>query len=357
MAFIVLSHACVHSNFQYSASTMSLNSLFVQWGYLGNLGVDIYVLISGYFLCRKSNHCQSLIRLFLQVWFYSLFLFFVCRYGFQHSYTAKDYLQVILPTIFQEYWFFTAYVVLGVFSPYVNHFLDKAGQKMHRNLLVSLFAIWILIPTVTRQEMYGGPLTQLLFFYCVGAYFRLYPDEVFRDKKTIARITTAAFVLLFASTVVLNYLGQYISLFQHRGKMFYGRDSLLIAVCAIGMFAIFANMKSFSKPFINAVASCTFGVYLIHDNPAMRHILWERIFKLAEKFYSPYLIIYILHSVIVVFCVSTLIEHLRQRIFDAQISSISARIAGKLGDSNKSEKNQQGERCDNVCEGRTEGIL
>ena len=55
MALIVLSHACVHSRFDLSSMGFGFNRLFVQWGCLGDLGVILFVLISGYFLCRKNT--------------------------------------------------------------------------------------------------------------------------------------------------------------------------------------------------------------------------------------------------------------------------------------------------------------
>ena len=89
MLMIVLSHICVHSGFDSTYSLLTVNRLFVQFGYLGNLGVVLFVLISGYFQCTAGFRPQSISRLLAQVWFYSVSLFLLCRFGFGFSYTEK----------------------------------------------------------------------------------------------------------------------------------------------------------------------------------------------------------------------------------------------------------------------------
>ena len=78
MGMIVLSHICCHSGFDYTYSLLSLNRLFVQFGLLGDLGVAVFLLISGYF--RSGFRTRALSRLLTQVWFYSVSLFLVCRF-------------------------------------------------------------------------------------------------------------------------------------------------------------------------------------------------------------------------------------------------------------------------------------
>ena len=57
----------------------------------------LFVLISGYFQCTAGFRPQSVTRLLAQVWFYSLSLFLVCRFGFGYPYTADMLWQVFLP--------------------------------------------------------------------------------------------------------------------------------------------------------------------------------------------------------------------------------------------------------------------
>ncbi len=312
MFFIVISHACVHSGFDAATSNILFNNLFVQWGVLGNLGVDIFVIITGYFLCTKPASHKSLGKLFVQLWFYSILLFLVCRFAFGYTYSLKSILTVILPTIFAEYWFFTAYVILALISPYLNILINHATKKQMEKFVLCMLAIWVLIPTFTKQRFFAGEIPQFIMFYMIGAYFRNYPDNFLKNKLYRTFLTIFSFALLFLSTFVLDFLGSKIALFQNRGIMFYNRNSLLVVGCAVGLFALSIYRKSFCNSFINLIAGCTFGVYLIHDNPAVRHLIWKKLLPLADYFDSPLLPLMILGAAIVVFSVSALIEFLRQ---------------------------------------------
>lgn len=311
MFFIVISHACFHSGFDTSSKPF-FNSLVVQWGVLGNLGVDIFVLITGYFLCVKPANHKSFGKLFVQLYFYSILIFFVCMFCFGYTYSLRAVLTAFLPTIFAEYWFFTAYLILALISPYLNILISNASRKQMEKFIVVLLIIWVLIPTFTKQGFFAGEIPQFIMFYMIGAYFRNYPDNFLKNKLYRTLLTISSFALLFLSTFVLDFLGTKIALFQNRGIMFYNRNSLLVVGCAVGLFTLAIYRKSFSNSFINLIAGCTFGIYLIHDNPATRDIIWKNLIRLSEYFESPWLLIMVLGAAIAVFSTSALIELLRQ---------------------------------------------
>lgn len=316
MALIVLSHACVHSRFDLSSMGFGFNRLFVQWGCLGDLGVILFVLISGYFLCRKNTNHRSVLKLLLQVWFWSLTLFLVSWLGFGHAYSLKGYLQVFFPTVFQEYWFFTAYIVLALLAPVINLVFQYLERRQLEKLLLLLLVLWSVIPTFTLQNMFGDTLAQMILFYLIGGYFRLYPDNFLQNRKLRWAMAIVPLVLLLLSTFAIDLLGTKISLLEGKGRIFYSRISVFAVCCAVGCFAVAVYSKPFHNRFVNAVASCTFGVYLIHDNPAVREILWLRIVKNAEYAASPILIVRIALSAALVYAVCVALEYLRIRFVE-----------------------------------------
>ena len=74
MLLIVSSHFSLHSGLPLEggyAGTHPFNVLWAQWlAFGGKLGVDIFVMISGYFLIAKCAHLKSLLRLILTTAFY-----------------------------------------------------------------------------------------------------------------------------------------------------------------------------------------------------------------------------------------------------------------------------------------------
>lgn len=331
MALIVLSHACFHSRFDLSSMDFGFNRLFVQWGGLGDIGVVIFVLITGYFQCQKRANYRSVLKLLLQVWFWSVVLFLVSWLGFGYSYSMKGYLQVFFPTVFQEYWFFAAYIVLALLTPVINLVFQNLERRQLERLLVLLLVLWSVIPTFTLQNMFGDTLAQMILFYLIGGYFRLYPNNFLRNQKLRWAMVIIPLVLLLLSTAAIDFLGTKISLLEGKGRIFYSRISVFIVCCAVGMFAVAVYSKPFYNRFINLLASCTFGVYLIHDNPVIREILWLRIVKNAEYAASPLLIVRIVLSAVAVYAVCTALEYLRLRLVEGKILSVANYAVRKVG--------------------------
>lgn len=330
MGMIVLSHICVHSGFDSTYSMMTVNRLFVQFGYLGNLGVALFVLISGYFQCTAGFRPQSVTRLLAQVWFYSLSLFLVCRFGFGYAYSREMLWQVFFPTIFNEYWFFTAYLVLLLLSPFLNVMLRSLTRQQHQTMLGVMVLLWSVIPTFTKQPMYAAEIPQFLLYYCLGAYFRLHPDNVFRKQGLRWAAAIGAFVLLYALTMVLGYCERFTPEAFGAALRFYDRNSLLILTAAAGLFSLAVYSKPFTNRLVNTVAGCTFGVYLIHDNPVVRSLLWKDWLNWNDYFTSGSFIPRLILSVLLVFTVCTLIEWLRQKTVAKPLEKLTDKLLGKL---------------------------
>ncbi|MBQ4565979.1 MAG: acyltransferase [Oscillospiraceae bacterium] len=330
MLLIVLSHICAHSGFVIDGGSVSLNRLLVQWGALGGLGNNLFVLISGYFLCTRGTKAPSLGKLFVQVWFYSISLFVVCKFAFDYDYSLIALAEVFLPTIFQEYWFFTAYVLLALLSPFLNLFLESVSKTGLRKLLLLAGVLWVLIPTFTRMQMGGNKLTHFMFLYLIGAYFRKYPENLFSRKGLRRLVTLASFALLFLSTLAFEVLGTKWSIFDSHGKFFFESNTLLVMGASLGLFSMAIYGKAFFNPLINGIAGCTFGVYLIHDNPAVRKLLWRQLLPHGAYMDSPFLIVGMLFSVTAVFLLCTGIEYLRQKTLAKPMLFLYEKVTGLL---------------------------
>ena len=63
MVFIVIFHYIYKSNFQYIELTV--NNLFIKSGwFLGELGVNLFMLITGYYLCKSKTSVKKFFKLF-----------------------------------------------------------------------------------------------------------------------------------------------------------------------------------------------------------------------------------------------------------------------------------------------------
>ena len=125
------------------AWTQIENSIF-------NAGVSIFVLISGYFGIRRST--QKLIELESTVIFYAVLSALVgCYFG-----KASILIKAFIPVSTNCYWFISCYILLMIFSPYINRAIDSMSELQHRQLLLLMSAVFLVAPTVIYYSVLGG---------------------------------------------------------------------------------------------------------------------------------------------------------------------------------------------------------
>ena len=58
----------------------------------------------------------------------------------------------------------------------------------------------------------------------------------------------------------------------------------MVVAISIELFIAFSRVKKFYSKCINVMASTTFGIYLIHDNPLVRPYLWFTLFDVQDAY-------------------------------------------------------------------------
>ena len=325
MLFIILSHSSVHGMLAGNQSELVMNTIALKWCILGNLGVDIYILISGYFLCEKKDSWKSMGRLLGQVWFYSILGLGIYTYACEHwgeQMSLTDIIYACFPTVCIEYWFFTVYIILLLLVPFINIALNHITQKQFQALIAIMLVWWSIIPSVTTWNMYGNEVLQFIMLYCIGAYFRKNPVNVFSKGVVRHLVTILSWAALLAVPVVVMKYGEMVPTIRNYELLLYGRNSIIVIGIAVGMFAIAAYSKPYASKFINIVGGCTFGVYLLHDNPLIRRIIWKIGFPNYEYLNSYTLIPRMLASVVIIFVIGVIVDYLRKIIFEKPMTKM-----------------------------------
>ena len=237
--------------------------------------VDIFVLISGYFLSQKRY--IDLIKpfkiisqvLIFQVAFY--FLAIVLK--FKEFSILKMLEMMILP----ENWYVVLYVSLLLVSPYINILLNRlfemGGVKKFIIVLIFLFSFYptvIDILFVIRGKeilglssigMYGSQsgytIVNFCLLYIIGAVIKQIQDKIIIPVKPL--------VLLFLGIVCFQFLWNYFE-YSLIGR-FTAEEycNPLVISEAVVLFIIFLKINIQSK-IINDLAKGVFTVYLVHGN-------------------------------------------------------------------------------------------
>lgn len=318
MFMIIAHHYSVHGHFEFIYGIRP-NNMLLDFLYLGGqIGVILFVLISGYYMIHSEFKLKKLFKLELQILFYSIIValfFYLFRCDSVGTLTVSNLVQSLFPTINYTYWFSTTYIVLYLMVPYLNKLLLSIKKKDFINLLILGLLGCILIPTFAGKDLGIGRVLYFAYFYSIGAYFKLYPIKA--KKLTWLLFSILSYFFLFLTTQCFQILANYDPSYSSSIYYFAGINSFIILFISISIFGFFQSFSIKNNRLINTIASTTFGIYLIHDNPYMRNFLWITVFKNNIYYFSHYLLIHALVSIILVFAICTLIDLCRQRFFQS----------------------------------------
>lgn len=313
MFMVLLGHYYVLSYFD-SGNTISFNLLGMQFlGAWSKVAVDIFVIITGYFLVNQIFRWNKVLKLLSCTYFWGIIILLL---GLVLGLSIKtDYIYKSIFPLTPLNWFARSYLLLYVSIPLFNKIINSVSKARLGQIIIALTTIFYTIPTLISTFISGGGyLTSYFTFgimYMIGAYIRKYGDEKL-DKISI--YTGIMSIILILASILWNDIhmheGLYIMYLAHKG------NSVVGLLAAIGIFTIFKNIKISYSPFINTLASTTFAVYLIHNNPIISDWLWNTVVQANNYFDSPFFLLHMVSITTLIFVFCSMIELIRLNIFN-----------------------------------------
>ncbi len=325
MLMIIFHHFAVHGNFSWDNATLSVPRFWYDFIIMGGkIGVNIFVLISGYFLVSDNGtlfNFKKILKFWGQIFFYSVGLFALSLLLGITDFSISGLIRSFFPiTLCNGWWFVGTYFVLFLIHPFLNVLLNGLNKKMYQALLVMLVIIWSLIPTFTATAYQGNNLLWFVCLYSIAGYVRLYGLNAKLSAKHYFLIWLVSSAVTYASRVLLIILGTKSSFLSKCSSYFYdqvyNQEQITVLIASLSLFMLFLGIKLNYNKWINIIASTTFGVYLIHDNNVLRSFLWIDLFENSKYQNSLLLIPYSIIVVLIVFIVCALIDICRQKIFE-----------------------------------------
>ncbi len=330
MLGIIATHFVYHGGFRFASDTITVNRLYQQFLFTGgNLGVNLFVLISGYFLVTSHGiKTEKLLKMWLQVFTYSVVLYLIFMAA-GRPLSVKELVQSLLPITFSQWWFASTYFVMYLLSPFVSKLLRALDRKTYQRMLVLTGILWCLIPTVTASDFQSNQLLWFFVLYAFAGYVRLYGIQAGSAKRCLL-CAAAACALTFLSVIVFDILGTHLPVFADHALYGYHMQRLPVAATSVLVFLGFSKINIGCRKTANTIAAATFGVYLIHDNRFVREFLWHTLFRQADFAGSPWLIPYSIAVVLSVFICAAGIELARQRLLERACRKPLNRLAAWL---------------------------
>ena len=182
---MIVAHHYAAFGFYAEELAFSRNKIFVDiFGMAGHVGVDLFVLISAYFMATARFRLKKLLMLMGNVWFYSLGITAVFLLTGLAAPGREVLKQAIFPLLTSCYWFASYYVLLMLFSPFLNAMTARLDRRSHGALCLLCVALCMLLPEFLHLRFADGLLPMFLTLYLCGAWCRFYVPA----EKRIGRI-------------------------------------------------------------------------------------------------------------------------------------------------------------------------
>lgn len=301
----------------------SNNSLFIYlFGMWGKTGINCFVLITGYFMCKSQITLNKFLKLYLWVITYQIIVAAIFLMAGRQQITWETTLILFPFRSIHSDSFVSAFMVWWLFIPFLNTLIENIDRKKHLLLIIMLvtaFTIYSTIPQILSLQGIN-PICWFSTLYIIAAYLRKYPETIYKSDSHLfwGFATFFSIVISMLSVVGILWVNKMYSL--ELPWYFFVSDSHkpLALIVAVFSFMWIKNIKLKYNKIINILGGSTFGVLLFHTIPAMRQWLWNDVFNCIHYFSLPFgkFVCYSVGVVVLVFVAGVLVDRIRIKIIE-----------------------------------------
>jgi hypothetical protein len=343
MLQIIYLHVCQDVQGGYATMAHSLSqydyAFYVLTWIMSRTPIYLFVIITGYFSVEKINELKDVKKKVFSLWRQMFFYAAALPVAgiLLKLWTIEDVIipKIFFPVLSRTWYFLTLYVLVLVFSPYINRCIRALSHKEYLSLLGILFfifSIWQPLSMISPFNTFlgigqvistegGKSLYGFVFMYILGGYIKRYMKPT--GKLQWGYLVTFILLGLISFTLFI-FFPQY----QHVAGY---NDNLFAVLQAVCLFVFFRSINFYSK-IINTIASMTLAVYMIHQYYLFRPILWNDIFGFLKtpQFYDTFYPLKIIGVVVSIFIGGIMIEAVR-KVVVWSIIKLSALTMKNLG--------------------------
>lgn len=336
---VICHHYVVNSgipNLYSFDGNIAANTLFMQlFGCGGKIAIDVFLLISGYFMCKANATLLKWLKLFLECIFYNVVINLIFLIAGYAPYEKRALLEGFFPFfdgmgIGKDY-FISLFLVLLLTVPFLNKLIQSMNRKEYGILLGILLFFYTVISSFYLKKSGGETWTLsnnweglgwYTTAYLIGGYMRLHLPEKIDTVKIGLFMTIISTILAFGSIIGIDYIRLKEPAFIGPNHMVYGCNKILAIALAFSLVLLFKNLNIKYSRFINTVSSTTFGVLLIHANSdTMRKLLWIDLFQNTSWYNVPLkdAVLRAVSVVAIIYLSCVVIDLLRQKLIEAPL--------------------------------------
>lgn len=319
MFFVVVYHCLTHGvGGEYgfnSVQPVSLSNLLFSDFMLvfSSIAVNLYVMISGYFLIDLNFKLSRIVRTWVISCFYlfSISLLFISLGLKPFSIAALG--KSFFPLSTDAYWFVTQYIGLLILSPFLAIMLRQLTYRQYVGLLIGgAFICLAIIPDFPLGKRFhvahGNSLLSFSYLFVVAGFIKHHLGQLSPKKLMAAILLTVLLTFACELFVGTQQSISHLIWFDYNGLPF---------ILSVLIFILVKQVKVSDSGTWNSLARLapyTFGVYLIHDHLLVREWLWNTL-SLTSQCQEWVFPLIVLGICLLIFFFCSLIEAIRKKIF------------------------------------------
>lgn len=285
---------------------------FYLLGMWGKTGINCFVLITGYFMCRSHITVRKFLKLLLEVMFYNIVIWTIFTGTGYESFSLKLMVKELFPITSVASGFTSCFLIFYLFIPFLNVLICHIDKKMHLRLVALCLFTYTLLGTIPKIYVAFNYVTWFSVLFFVSSYIRLYGLFPKIKNSQWGMLTIVFAVLASLSVIGMLLVHEYLGI-ELRPFWFVSDSNAFFAfVVALCSFMYFKDLPMKHSRVINTISASTFGVLCIHANSdTMRQWLWRDTVDCVGQYSSEHLVGISLLSVLLIFVVCIAIDYVR----------------------------------------------
>lgn len=221
-------------------------------------------------------------------------------------------LKSIFPLVKGLWWYASSYVLFLLLLPPLRIGLQALNQSIHKYLSVLVIGVWgivALFPRLGSINTANGAFGMALCLVLI-AYYKWYMKPI--SSRSLVCTLSGCIAAVIAWWACIKLVGA--ELHISSAYMVYltqGWPSLFPCIISFCIFILFSRLH-FSNCLVNKIASCTFGIYLIHTYPLVNDLIWKSNIVPVRMSSNPF---FIMVYALLIFAICALLEFARQSLF------------------------------------------
>ena len=257
------------------------------------IGVNLFVLITGWFGVSDKKIFRKILFLLIEVTCYSGIAYLIASLFNVTRFSIPDFVHAI---DFTWNWFIVCYIMLLFSIPLLNK-LIRTNKIISlplfrcKNINIDECTLFILLLTVLNvvfgwglkyNNVNGYNVANFAFLYLIGYWLRI--NKWNMQSPMILCISVYAISTILLVCIFVFFFG-----LMHKESStintmrIMGYNNPLVILSSMAVFILFSRIKIQSH-WINSMASAVLGVFMIHEVPCITEF-WRSI---ASKFYQEY---------------------------------------------------------------------